>query len=286
MKKKAEDSNAYYNKQPAKMNVYDAGESVKDMPVKKTEESHKKCSPGEFGMHKEGNAFAFGRKAANDWMGLSSSRNGPGGLISTKTLPKTDATAKNWGPAGQLPPPSLGTRVAVPGAAQAPQQPAMKQILQKQVPMVPVKAGSALTFGQKIAEAVGMPFTREGYNQIGASSAAGTLGLLGGGALGAAGGAIHGLISPGETVRRDAEGNPVIKKRNRLIGALRGGLAGGAGGAIGGMALGMGGGALTEKLRPGTLEQLFPDLQRALNEQYDRYSDPRWSGWRTDDHTT
>lgn len=53
--KKAEETNAYYTKQPAKMNVYDAGESVKDMPVKKTEESHKQCSPGEFGMHKEGN---------------------------------------------------------------------------------------------------------------------------------------------------------------------------------------------------------------------------------------
>lgn len=59
--KKAEEANAYYNKQPAKMNVYDAGESVKDMPVKKTEESHKQCSPGEFGMHKAGSAFAFGQ---------------------------------------------------------------------------------------------------------------------------------------------------------------------------------------------------------------------------------
>lgn len=197
--KKAEEANSYYAKKPEKMNVYDAGEGVKNMPVTKQYESHKKCTPGEFGMHKSGSAFAF---------------------------------------------------------------------------------------GQKIAEAVGMPFTREGYNQIGASSAGGTLGLLGGGALGAAGGAIHGLISPGETVRRDAEGNPIIKRRNRLIGALRGGLAGGAGGAIGGMALGMGGGALTEKLRPGTLQQLFPDLQRALNEQYDRHSEPRWSGWKTDDHTT
>ena len=53
--KKAEDANAYYNKQPAKMNVYDAGESVQNMPIKKTEESHKQCSPGEFGMNKEGN---------------------------------------------------------------------------------------------------------------------------------------------------------------------------------------------------------------------------------------
>jgi hypothetical protein len=48
--KKAEEANAYYNKQPAKMNVYDAGESVQNMPVKKTEESHKQCTPCEFGV--------------------------------------------------------------------------------------------------------------------------------------------------------------------------------------------------------------------------------------------
>jgi hypothetical protein len=52
--KKAEEADAYYNKQPEKMNLYDAGESVKNMPVKKTEESHKECTPGEFSMNKEG----------------------------------------------------------------------------------------------------------------------------------------------------------------------------------------------------------------------------------------
>jgi hypothetical protein len=65
MKKKAEEANAYYNKQPAKMNVYDAGESVQNMPVKKTEESHKQCSPGEFGMNKEGNQFLHRKNAMN-----------------------------------------------------------------------------------------------------------------------------------------------------------------------------------------------------------------------------
>lgn len=196
--KKAEEANAYYNKQPEKVNVYEAGEGVKNMPIKQVQESHKKCSPGEFGMNKEGAAFAF---------------------------------------------------------------------------------------GQKMAEAVGMPFTREGYNQIGAASAGGTLGLLGGGAAGLGLGALHGLISPGETVGKDQAGNSIIKRRNRLLGALRGGLAGGAGGALGGMALGMGGGALAEKLRPGTLQQLFPDAQRALNESYERMSDPRFSGWQTDNTT-
>lgn len=54
--KKAEEANAYYDKQPEKMHLYDAGESVQNMPIKKTEESHKKCTPGEFGMNKEGQA--------------------------------------------------------------------------------------------------------------------------------------------------------------------------------------------------------------------------------------
>ena len=73
--KRAEEANAYYTKQPEKMHVYDASESVKNMPIKKTEESHKKCTPGEFGMHKEGkqflhrkthmNAFQFGFKMAH-----------------------------------------------------------------------------------------------------------------------------------------------------------------------------------------------------------------------------
>jgi hypothetical protein len=188
--KKAEEANAYYTKQPAKMNVYDAGESVKDMPIKKTEESHKKCSPGEFCMHKEGSALAFGRK---------------------------------------------------------------------------------------VAEAMDMPFTREGYNQVAASSMGGSVGLLGGGAAGAGLGALHGLISPGETVGRDDAGNSIVKKRNRLMGALRGGLAGGAGGALGGMALGMGGGALAEKYNPGTLKHFFPDMQARLTETYNSLGGDRYN---------
>jgi hypothetical protein len=137
------------------------------------------------------------------------------------------------------------------------------------------KEGSAFAFGAKIAESAGMPFTREGYNQIGAASAGGTLGMLGGGAAGLGLGALHGLISPGKVVGRDAAGNEIIKRRNRLLGALRGGLAGGAGGALGGMALGMGGGALTEKLNPGTLRHLFPDSQRVLDDSYEQLSNAK-----------
>ena len=132
---------------------------------------------------------------------------------------------------------------------------------------------AAFNFGVKMAEGnPAMPFTREGYNQVGASSLGGSVGLLGGGAAGAGLGALHGLISPGEVVSRDENGQPIVKKRNRLMGALRGGLGGGVGGALGGMALGMGGGALTEKYRPGTLAQLMPAAQKSLTDTYDRLS--------------
>lgn len=60
--KKAEEANAYYDKKPEKVNVYEAGEGVKNMPIKQVQESHKKCAPGEFGMNKEGSAFAFGQQ--------------------------------------------------------------------------------------------------------------------------------------------------------------------------------------------------------------------------------
>lgn len=132
---------------------------------------------------------------------------------------------------------------------------------------------AAFNFGVKMSEgAPAMPFTREGYNQLAAASGAGALGLYGGTAAGAGLGALHGLISPGEIVGRDANGQPIVKKRNRIVGALRGGLAGGAAGGMGGMALGMGGGALTEKLRPGTLGQLMPEAQKRLTAMYDHLS--------------
>jgi hypothetical protein len=56
------------------------------------------------------------------------------------------------------------------------------------------------------------------------------LGGLGGALLGAA----HGAYSPGATASLDAAGNPTLKRRSRLMGALRGALGGGAGGALAG----------------------------------------------------
>ncbi|NDC55392.1 MAG: hypothetical protein EBZ69_00945 [Alphaproteobacteria bacterium] len=133
MDKKAEEANAYYTKQPAKMNVYDAGESVQNMPVKKTEESHKKCSPGEFGMNKEG---------------------------------------------------FMGNEASLRALARA----------------------QGATSGQMAGI---------GY------------GGLGGGLLGA----IYGAYDPGAKATLDAEGNPTLKRRSRLMGALRGSLGGAALGA-------------------------------------------------------
>ena len=44
--------------------VYEAADSVDNMPVKHTRESHKKCAPGEFGLNKEGNEYMSpGRRA-------------------------------------------------------------------------------------------------------------------------------------------------------------------------------------------------------------------------------
>lgn len=54
MKKIAEEANAYYDKKPEKMNTYEASEGVKGLTPKVTQESHKKCTPGEFNMNKEG----------------------------------------------------------------------------------------------------------------------------------------------------------------------------------------------------------------------------------------
>ena len=52
--KKAEEAHAYYDKKPEKMNTYEASEGVKGLTPKVTQESHKKCAPGEFNMNKEG----------------------------------------------------------------------------------------------------------------------------------------------------------------------------------------------------------------------------------------
>lgn len=112
--------------------VYEAGEAVEGMQPKEVYESHKKCTPGEFGMNKEG----------------------------------------------------FVSEDAARGLARA----------------------QGATSGQ---------IAGIGY------------GGLGGGLLGA----LYGAYNPGAKATLDKEGNPVLKRRSRIIGALRGGLGGAALGA-------------------------------------------------------
>lgn len=52
MKKKSEESaDAYYDKKPEKVNVYEASEGVKGLTPKLQYTEHKKMSPQEFGQH-------------------------------------------------------------------------------------------------------------------------------------------------------------------------------------------------------------------------------------------
>lgn len=127
-----ESADAYYDKQPEKMRTYEAGESVNNMPIKQVEESHKKCTPGEFGMHKEGTALSFGQKLASGWQAFQPPPPGVPYGIRTNPVrtengqrvvgPGNPVDAKNWKPAQ---PPMK----AIP--QQPPQQPALKKMMEQ-----------------------------------------------------------------------------------------------------------------------------------------------------------
>lgn len=65
------------------------------------------------------------------------------------------------------------------------------------------------------------------------SEIGGTGGLLAGGLLGGA----YGAVNPGNYVEKDKDGKPVVKDRNRMLGALRGLIAGGTAGGVFGRAI-------------------------------------------------
>jgi hypothetical protein len=69
---------------------------------------------------------------------------------------------------------------------------------------------------------------------IAAADAGGRLGGL----AGLIGGGLHGMYNPGSYAGLDEDGNPALKRRSRLMGALRGGLGYGLGGLVAGGALG------------------------------------------------
>lgn len=79
------------------------------------------------------------------WKGFDYSKVGPGGLIGSRTLPKTDATAKNW----------QGTQGTPrkPGSATAPAD--QKNPPMKPVPQPMMKKISAFVFGQLMARNTG-----------------------------------------------------------------------------------------------------------------------------------
>lgn len=73
---------------------------------------------------------------------------------------------------------------------------------------------------------------------------AGSLGGQAGGLLGLIGGGIHGAYDPGSYAGLDEKGNPAVKRRSRLMGALRGAAGYGLGGALAGSIAGRAGGHL------------------------------------------
>lgn len=108
--------------------VYEAAEALDGEKPKTVYESHKKCAPNEFGMNKEGGkllqraiAAIAGQKTANEaWKPFAAPP--PGVPYAIHTLPKSDATAKNWQGAPSAPPSSHPSfQGAGGGAPPAPQ---------------------------------------------------------------------------------------------------------------------------------------------------------------------
>lgn len=79
-------------------------------------------------------------------------------------------------------------------------------------------------------------------NRMLAPQAGADLGGVVGGLAGVIGGGIHGAYDPGAAGEIDDEGNVRLKRRSRLMGALRGAAGYGLGGLIGGRVLGAMGG--------------------------------------------
>ncbi len=170
-----------------------------------------------------------------------------GAYNSTNTTPSNKnprlvpATPSYQAPALPTPPAASPPRGTGRGAPPAPVQ-------------MGKRAASALEFGAKIAESAGM-------SDHTALVAGGTgLGARYGAMAGAALGGIHGLMSPGEVDGEDEDGNPIKRKRNRLMGALRGAGAGLGLGLVGGGAAG----GLAQHLNPGLLAAIDPQLDRHL----------------------
>ena len=180
------------------------------------------------------------KAAASEWKGVDLATNP---INWTRTLPKADASAKNWQGAGQKPaaPPMVPVNQAPPMA-----------------PGGAAKAAHLRNFGAKVAGfnigdlAKHIP---EGLKKVMPAAGAGALG-------GAALGGLAGLIAPGHEDIYDDEGNVVGRQRRGRFGAaMRGALGGGVAG-------GLAGGAL-EHFRPGTMGQAQSGLN-SMRQMYNR----------------
>jgi hypothetical protein len=247
--------------------VYEASESVEGVKPKEVYESHKKCTPGEFGMHKAGAEFAptVGQGALTGA--------GLGALIGALRAPKGKMLKYTLGGAG------------IGGAAGAGST-AMYNLHDSlnipepygsltRLPATIAAGGLASHLGNKLYDEVeehvpekkerkkedtktGVFFKEARLRTFGEKLAAGAGGInwqnvmntgLGGAALGAGLGGLAGLIDPGE----DEYG----RRRSRLSAALRG--------ALGGGLTGGGAGALLEAYNPGTGQTAMNYGQTAMD---------------------
>lgn len=204
--------------------VYEAAESVDNMPVKHTRESHKKCAPGEFGLNKEGadpRAMMVGgsgktapkppaiplpdKNMAVDMSAFPGGHNTAAGIPRQTTMQEIRQVMRD-NPFAALDTLNMPQRQVVPGYSRNPAAGI-------------TKTNSARQFGASVKQAL--------------DPALGMAGL--GGAGGALAGGLSGLIAPGEY--EDEDGN--VKRRGRLSAALQRALGMGAVGAGLGGAYGM-----------------------------------------------
>jgi hypothetical protein len=234
------------------------------------------------------------KSAASTWKGVDLAKNP---VNWSRTLPKADASAKNWQgaqpgtPAPQAPmtgqqpaaaPPMVPVNQAPPmvpvGAKTAARRPTDSRLsfrtgtpgslsfTGKKTPLPPkkeekkeeAKSAGLRNFGAKFAGFNIGDLTKNIPEGIKKVMPAAGAGALGGAALGG----LAGLINPGQDDIYDDAGNVVGRQqRSRFGAALRGALGGGAAG-------GLAGGAL-EHFRPGTMSQVQSGLN-SMRQMYNR----------------
>lgn len=249
--------------------VYEAAEAVEGMKPKETYESHKKCAPGEFGMHKEGG--------------------GPGGKQSAYVPPQYPYDAKlhqmlsayeaqqNEAAKNKVRPNPMSPEVAkalhgylsrmhkTPANVAAGVKPMLRKNMQPDEldavetlmeleDAAPQK--TAFEFGNKVAFSLASMLSGQDKTQQFFQGA--KPGMIAGGVLGG----LSGLLDPGADEQYDSQGRVIERKqRSRLLGGLSGALTGSA---LGGVA----GGAMNT-LDPGSMQRASNKVM-SIGRQYGR----------------